>query len=165
MSLQNLVKKKKLSIEDEVLWDLFTENLNSYPKKKKDKASIKSKNNRKNIKKFNELKFGQGEALSKKNLRNLNKGNVLIENKLDLHGFKEIEAKNSLEDFINKSVENNLRLVLVITGKGKEGEGKIKKNILFWLNEEKLRNKILAINYASKKHGGSGAIYVFLRKF
>ena len=90
---------------------------------------------------------------------------MVIENKLDLHGFNEIEAKNLLEDFINYSVENGKRLVLVITGKGKEGKGIIKNNILNWLNTRKLRNKILAVNNASKKHGGLGALYIFLRKF
>ena len=57
-------------------------------------------------------------ALSKKNVRNFSKGNVFIEDKLDLHGFKEEEANNLLEDFINRSIENGKRLVLVITGKG-----------------------------------------------
>ena len=92
-------------------------------------------------------------------------GNVFIEDKLDLHGFNEIEANNLLEDFINRSIENGKRLVLVITGKGKEGEGVIKNNIISWLNNKSLRNKILAVNHASKKHGGSGAIYILLRKF
>ena len=70
-----------------------------------------------------------------------------------------------MEDFINRSIENGKRLVLVITGKGKEREGIIKNNIVSWLNTKNLRSKILAVNYASKKHGGNGAIYILLRKF
>ena len=73
-----------------------------------------------------ELKLGQRTALSKKNINDFSKGNVFIENKLDLHGFNLVEAKNLLENFINQSVKNNKRLILVITGKGKEGEGIIK---------------------------------------
>ena len=84
---------------------------------------------------------------------------------MDLHGFNEVEAKNLLDDFINQSVESDKRLVLVVTGKGQKGEGVIKNNIVSWLNTKDLRNKILAVNYASKKHGGSGAIYILLRKF
>tara|TARA_B100001013_G_C24522086_1_gene407366 strand:+ start:323 stop:577 length:255 start_codon:yes stop_codon:yes gene_type:complete len=84
---------------------------------------------------------------------------------LDLHGFNEVEAKNLLEDFINQSVESDKRLILVVTGKGQKGEGVIKKNIVSWLNTKDLRNKILAVNYASNKHGGSGALYILLRKF
>ena len=147
------------------MWDLFTENLNKSSKKnEKEKFSetIKFKKSSKNIK---ELKLGEEIALSKKNIRNFKKGNVFIENRLDLHGFNEVEAKNLLENFINQSVENGKRLILVVTGKGQKGEGVIKKNIVSWLNTKDLRNKILAVNYASNKHGGSGALYILLRKF
>ena len=34
-----------------------------------------------------------------------------------------------------------------------------------WLNEKNTRTKILGFEYASPKHGGTGAIYIFLKKF
>jgi len=147
------------------LWELFTKNLNKFSKSNKNKIIFKSKKIKNNTKELPKLKLGEMSVLSKKNIRDFNKGNVFIEKKLDLHGFNLVEAKNLLEDFINQSVENGKRLILVITGKGKEGEGVIKNNIISWLNTKDLRNKILAANYASKKHGGSGAIYILLRKF
>ena len=147
------------------MWELFTKNLNKSSKSKKNKINLKTKKSKNNTKELQELRLGEKVALSKKNFRDFNKGNVFIENKLDLHGFNQLEAKNLLEDFINQSVENGKRLILIITGKGKDGEGIIKKNIISWLNVKNLRNKILAVNHASKKHGGSGAIYVLLRKF
>ena len=147
------------------MWELFTKNLNKYSKSNKKRTISRNTKFKKNTKKLHELKLGQGIALSKKNIRNFSKGNVFIENKLDLHGFNLVEAKNLLEKFINQAVKNNKRLILVITGKGKEGEGIIKNNIVSWLNAKDIRNKILAVNYASKKHGGSGAIYILLRKF
>tara|TARA_B100000586_G_scaffold190446_1_gene140176 strand:- start:428 stop:931 length:504 start_codon:yes stop_codon:yes gene_type:complete len=167
LSLQKLDNKKKtfLSEEDKILWKLFTKNLNKSSKSNKKKTISKNENFKNNIKKLDELKLGQGIALSKKNIKDFSKGNVFIENKLDLHGYNLVEAKNLLENFINQSVKNNKRLILVITGKGKEEEGIIKNNIISWLNTKDLRNKILAVNYASKKHGGSGAIYILLRKF
>ena len=70
-----------------------------------------------------------------------------------------------LKEFISSSIQKNYRLILVITGKGKDEQGVIKSNILTWLNSKDLRNKILAVNHASKKHGGQGAIYIFLKKF
>ena len=166
MSLQKLDNKKKtfLSEEDKILWELFTRNLNKSSKSDKKKTISKNKNFKNNIKELNELKLGQGIALSKKNIKDFSKGNVFIENKLDLHGFNLVEAKNLLENFIKQSMKNNKRLILVITGKGKEGEGIIKNNIISWLNTKDLRNKILAVNYASKKHGGTGEIYILLRK-
>ena len=145
------------------MWELFSKNLNKSLRSNKNKIISKNKKFENNTKELHELKLSQSLALSKKNIRDFSKGNVFIENKLDLHGFNLVEAKNLLENFINQSVENGKRLILVITGKGKEGEGIIKNNIVSWLNAKDLRNKILAVNYASKKHGGSGAIYILLR--
>ena len=147
------------------MWELFTKNLNKFSKSNKNKIIFKSKKIKNNTKELPKLKFGEMSVLSKKNIRDFNKGNVFIEKKLDLHGFNQVDAKNLLEDFINQSIENGKRLILIITGKGKEGEGVIKNNIISWLNNKSLRNKILAVNHASKKHGGSGAIYILLRKF
>ena len=90
---------------------------------------------------------------------------MFIENRLDLHGSTELEAKSLLQKFIDQSVKNGERLVLVVTGKGQKGEGIIKNNIVSWLNTKELRNKILAVNHASNKHGGSGAVYILFRKF
>ena len=147
------------------MWELFTKNLNKFSKSNKNKIIFKSKKIKNNSKALPKLKLGEMSVLSKKNIRDFNKGNVFIENKLDLHGFNQEDAENLLEDFINQSIENGKRLILIITGKGKEGEGVIKNNIISWLNNKSLRNKILAVNHASKKHGGSGAIYILLRKF
>ena len=163
--LDNKKKKTLLSDEDKVLWELFTKNLNKFSQSNKNKIIFKSKKIKNNTKELPKLKLGEMSVLSKKNIRDFNKGNVFIENKLDLHGFNQVDAKNLLEDFINQSIENGKRLILIITGKGKEGEGVIKNNIISWLNNKSLRNKILAVNHASKKHGGSGAIYILLRKF
>ncbi len=167
MSLQKLGNKKKnlISEEDKILWELFTKNLSKSIKSNDKKTFLKNEIYEDNSKETLELKFGQGIALSKKKIKDFNKGNIFIENKLDLHGFNLDEARNLLENFINQSIKNKNRVILVITGKGKEGEGTIKNNILSWLNSKDLRNKILAVNYASRKHGGTGAIYILLRKF
>ena len=147
------------------MWDIFTESLKKSTKKEKIIKDIKINKSKKRSRQLNDLKLGQGVAVSKKNYRNLSKGNVNIDDKLDLHGYRELEANNLLEEFINNSFENGKRLLLVITGKGQKGEGVIKKNIINWLNAKNIRNKILAVNHASNKHGGSGALYILLRKF
>ena len=147
------------------MWDIFTESLKKSTKKEKIIKDIKINKSKKRSRELNDLKLGQGVAISKKNYRNLSKGNVNIDDKLDLHGYRELEANNLLEEFINNSFENGKRLLLVITGKGQKGEGVIKKNIINWLNAKNIRNKILAVNHASNKHGGSGALYILLRKF
>ena len=78
------------------MWNLFTENLNKSSKKKEKNISNKIFNQiNDNLK---DLKFGEGTAISKKNIRNFSKGNVFIENKLDLHGYNQIEAKSLLKE-------------------------------------------------------------------
>ena len=135
------------------MWDIFTESLKKSTKKEKIIKDIKINKSKKRSRQLNDLKLGQGVAISKKNYRNLSKGNVNIDDKLDLHGYRELEANNLLEEFINNSFENGKRLLLVITGKGQKGEGVIKKNIINWLNAKNIRNKILAVNHASNIHG------------
>ena len=148
-----------------ILWDLFTKNLD------KNIKYNKLTNYKKRIfieeKKISQLSFGQTTGLvSKKKLRKIKKGNLLIEKKLDLHGFTQKEAKKELEIFLNDCISQNKRLVLVITGKGHvEKGGVIKNNISKWLNEKNTRTKILGFDYASPRHGGTGAIYIFLKKF
>ena len=112
------------------MWDIFTESLKKSTKKEKIIKDIKINKSKKRSRQLNDLKLGQGVAISKKNYRNLSKGNVNIDDKLDLHGYRELEANNLLEEFINNSFENGKRLLLVITGKGQKGEGVIKKNIM-----------------------------------
>lgn len=71
MSLQKLNNNKKnfLSEEDKILWELFTRNLNKSSKINQNKAILKDENFKNNIKKLDELKLGQGIALSKKTLK------------------------------------------------------------------------------------------------
>ena len=66
-----------------------------------------------------------------------------------------------------------LRLILIITGKGRNTEdhdiipkrkGILKTNVPNWLAMEPLSRKILQITNAHVKHGGGGAFYVYLRK-
>ena len=117
-------------------------------------------------KKLYKLDFGKEIGLNKKKFRKIKKGTLPIENKLDLHGFTEIEAKKELETFLDYCLSRNKRVVLVITGKGRsEKGGVIKNNISKWLNSQNLRHKIIGFDYAAPKHGGNGAIYIFLKKF
>ena len=69
------------------MWELFTKNLNKFSKSNKNKIIFKSKKIKNNTKELPKLKLGEMSVLSKKNIRDFNKGNVFIEKKLDLHGF------------------------------------------------------------------------------
>jgi DNA-nicking Smr family endonuclease len=102
--------------------------------------------------------------------RNLKKGEVIIEARLDLHGMTQAEAHAALNAFMMKAVKARRKCVLVITGKGLGGEGRggrdgvLKTNTPRWLAEPALAPHVLAIREAAPQHGGSGALYVLLRK-
>ena len=104
----------------------------------------------------------------------LRKGQISIEATLDLHGMVQREAYPALENFMTRAVQRKLRCVLVITGKGKSKlatdniiepeQGVLKKNVPHWLKSSSINTHILKIVPAHVKHGGSGALYIYLRR-
>ena len=108
---------------------------------------------------FQNIKSG----LSKKNIRELRSGRFQIETSLDLHGYRVIEAERVFFNFILRCLSLNIRNILVITGKGNDGNGKIKRNLPIWLNDPKVSQFVYVYSFASKKDGGEGAYYIRLR--
>ena len=105
-------------------------------------------------------------SISSDVFKKLKKGLFPIEKKLDLHGFKEEEAWQGLNDFLSDVYSQGKRHVLIVHGKGKgfgeKGDmGIIKANICTWLENNAL---VLAYHTAQGKHGGSGAVYVLIRR-
>jgi DNA-nicking Smr family endonuclease len=91
------------------------------------------------------------------------KGLITPHAKIDLHGLERFEAQERLERFINHAYQNQNRYLLVIHGKGgKHGETPILKQHLY--HYLRLHPKILTLHSAHPKHGGSGALYVVLKK-
>lgn len=108
-----------------------------------------------------------------KNFGRLKKGKLVPEARIDLHGMTLAEAHPELTGFILSSHGRGLRLVLVITGKGKSRDyeapmpvrhGVLRHQVPQWLNLAPLRPLILQITPAHIKHGGQGAYYVYLRR-
>ncbi len=91
------------------------------------------------------------------------KGKIVIEEKLDLHGFNQKEAFQILKSFIEKSSYKGFRNVQVITGKGKHGDGILKRNVPIWLKTKPLSDLIIAISDSVISDGGEGALYVRLK--
>ena len=108
--------------------------------------------------------------------KKLKKGKILINKKIDLHGYSLEEAKQTFLSTVNKCFLNNHRCILFITGKGikknttndfqekKLYYGKIRNNFLNWVSEEGAYSKILNVQQADIKNGGDGAFFVYLRK-
>lgn len=84
--------------------------------------------------------------------------------RIDLHGSTREQAKSKLERFVVSAAGEGHRLVLVITGKGAEGQGVIRRNLPYWLSSPPLAECVIAYCHAQPKDGGSGAFYVNLRQ-
>ena len=105
----------------------------------------------------------------------LRKGLLEPDAKLDLHGMTEAAAYRALSRFLNGARQRGNRLILVVTGKGNprkdEGaswmqspHGVLKQMVPRWLKEPELAAMIASTKTAHVRHGGGGALYVYLRK-
>lgn len=116
------------------------------------------------------------QAFDTKRARRLRSGRTEIEARLDLHGMKQVEAHAALRRFLLSCHGNGLRTVLVITGKGGTARrdeteswaggyerGVLKRNVPNWLAEPELRRIVVSFTESAIRHGGEGAIYVYLR--
>ena len=87
-----------------------------------------------------------------------------IEARIDLHGLDQDRARTALHAFLQRAHADGLRAVLVITGKGVEGDGVLKRRTPDWLAEAAVRPMIAGVSLAERRHGGEGALYVALKR-
>ena len=109
--------------------------------------------------------------LEKRLKRRLGAGKTQVDGVLDLHGMTQAQAHSALNDFLWRAADGGARLVLVITGKGASSQdggaperGVLRRNAPHWLRAPELRAIVLSVEEAARPHGGSGAIYVRLRR-
>ncbi len=96
--------------------------------------------------------------------KKLRLGYYQIEARLDLHRKSVDEARREVFQFVKDCMRYDLRTVLIMHGKGDRNENRdavIKTYINRWLPEFE---EVLAFHSAQKHHGGTGAVYVLLRK-
>ena len=105
--------------------------------------------------------------------REIARGRAAIDAALDLHGLTQAEAHRALRGFLRHSQARGARLVIVVTGKGGAPEepgqwpnerGVLRRLTPHWLGELDLRSVVLGFEEAGRAHGGSGALYVRLRR-
>lgn len=97
-------------------------------------------------------------------LRRLRRGEYVVEAEIDLHGLIAIETRAVLREFIANAVQRNLTCVRIIHGKGRRSgpRGPVLKNVVnAWLRQ---CDPVAAFGSARGVDGGSGAVYVLLRK-
>ncbi len=185
---------KKLSKEDRKVWESFTQGM----RKERDAELLPEENfenllNEGGDKKFIDDGFDKGQKpvpvlkssgkekniadtfqLDRRTEEKLRKGKIPLEGRLDLHGMRQDEAYEALNNFIEEAIKNKKRCVLVITGKGKSkstsadwltpAQGVLKMRAPEWLSSPSLARYVLKFYPAVPAHGGSGALYVYLKR-
>jgi DNA-nicking Smr family endonuclease len=66
--------------------------------------------------------------------------------------------------FLAAAQADGSRAVVVITGRGVQGDGVLRKRAPEWLAEPALRDVVAGVAEAHRRHGGEGALYVALKR-
>lgn len=96
--------------------------------------------------------------------RKLRLGHYEIEARLDLHRKSLEDARREVFQFIRDCQKFELRSVIILHGKGERNQNQealLKSYVAAWLPE---MDEVMAFHSAQKHHGGTGAVYVMLRK-
>ncbi|HKD20596.1 MAG TPA: Smr/MutS family protein [Rhizomicrobium sp.] len=124
-------------------------------------------------------KTGTHAGLDGRTAERLRRGQLEPQGKLDLHGMTEAAAHRALSHFLYAAQARGARLVLVVTGKGgkptpenapfdmeleRRARGVLKTVVPRWLAEPDLAPLVADSRAAHRRHGGAGALYVYLRK-
>jgi DNA-nicking Smr family endonuclease len=191
--------RRKLKSDEVELWEQVAKSATPLKLPQSIKTVAKPKPNKpiKQTEKFELNKFEVGEKAAQKSVKNdlkpsistalenapvqmdyksfkkMKRGKSTPEATFDLHGMTVAQAHSALIHFLMTSYSRNMRLVLIITGKGKFQKdtgpiprqvGILRHQVPQWLRMPPLRDKVLQVSEAHGKHGGSGAYYVYLRK-
>ena len=103
-------------------------------------------------------------GLQQSTFKKLRRGKFAVEAEIDLHGMITHDAASALQDFLDQCISRGLRCVRVIHGKGlgSGDRGPVLKNkVCKWL---KRHPAILAYCSTVRAQGGTGAVYVLLKK-
>lgn len=102
--------------------------------------------------------------------RALSRRKLSPEATIDLHGMTLAVAERAVTRFLERVTAQDMRVVLVVTGKGlrEEGgrtiDGRIRGEFVGWLNRGDNRDRVRAVRAAHAHHGGTGAFYLLLRR-
>jgi DNA-nicking Smr family endonuclease len=103
-------------------------------------------------------------SVSHRTMRKLSRGGYRVEAELDLHGMTVAEAELRLTEFIGRWLAEGRECVQVVHGKGL-GSGTrgpvLKRGVNRWLRQW---DNVLAFVPSRQADGGSGAVYVLLRR-
>ncbi len=110
-----------------------------------------------------------GETLDGSWDRRLSRGLVSPDSMLDLHGHNLATAYDLLDRRLEQAIDSGARLMLLVTGKPPGSErpakrGAIRAAVGDWLHASRHSGRIAAVRNAHPRHGGTGALYIVLRR-
>jgi DNA-nicking Smr family endonuclease len=97
-------------------------------------------------------------------MRKLRRGQFRLEAELDLHRLTRNQAREAITGFLQRCRQQGWRCVRIIHGKGLGSHNKtpvLKTNVNHWLRQ---RDEVLAFCSARPADGGTGAVYVLLKR-
>ncbi len=104
------------------------------------------------------------ETIEPRRKRRIVRGRDEIAGRLDLHGLDQDQARQALHNFLLRAHDDGARAVLVITGKGRMGDGVLRRRAPEWLADPALRPIVAGLSQADRHHGGDGAFYIALKR-
>lgn len=95
--------------------------------------------------------------------KKLRTGGYRIDGRLDLHRQTVREARQAVFEFFALARRKGWRMLLVAHGRGEKGPtpARIKSFVAHWLTQVP---DVIAYHSAARQHGGTGAVYVMLKK-
>lgn len=106
----------------------------------------------------------QGQGIQHRQFAKLRAGKVHLEAELDLHGMTLFKAEPALSQFLELCQQQQIRCVRIIHGKGwgsRDNKPVLKSKLNHWLRQSSI---VLAFCSATVEDGGTGALYVLLRR-
>ena len=108
--------------------------------------------------------YWAGNGVQEAQMRKLKSGHISFDGSLDLHGMTVEKARTTLWEFLAEATRLEIRCVRVTHGKAARKDGKaplIKSHVNTWLRQHP---QVLGFCSCVAKHGGTGALYVLLKR-
>ena len=103
--------------------------------------------------------------------RRIDKGGIVPDVSVDLHGSGLAGAYARLDGALEQAIAQQMKVVLLVTGKPRtheratgEGRGAIASVVRDWLAASRHSGSIAAVRGAHPRHGGTGALYIVLKR-
>ena len=103
-------------------------------------------------------------GLQRRTLKKLRRGMIVVNAELDLHGMTVPIARDAIVGFLHECRRRHIQCVRIIHGKGLGSRHRgpvLKQKVGHWLRQ---RDEVLAYCSARAYDGGTGAVYVLLRR-